>query len=403
MQKRLSRRRMLYSAGLPLAAQAVQAAGSPAPSVYSRLGVRTVINAYGTVTTLGGAILHPEVKRAMDEASRHFVAIHELQKKAGERLAELTGAESGFVTCGAAAALCLATCAVTAGADPVKMNRLPDLTGMKSEIVIQKAHRNGYDHAFRMVGVHLVEGVTADDVRRSINEKTAALAMVISHGLPGGKVDLAEMISIAHSAGVPLILDAAAEIPPADNMRKFIKMGADLVAFSGGKELRGPQCSGMLLGRKTLIEAAYANSSPNSHLARIAKVGKEEIAGLVTAVEVALRKDETAERRHREEMLSRVAARVSGIPTVKTEFIPNLDPSHSPRLSVQWDEAKLGLSVKEMVKRLHDSEPSIAAADMAHFQPAWKGLGIFANELQAGEEMIVARRVHEILSEKAKS
>jgi L-seryl-tRNA(Ser) seleniumtransferase len=339
----------------------------------------------------------------MEEAAQDFVAIHDVQKKVGERLSELTGAEAGFVTAGASAALCLATCAVTAGADTAKINQLPDLTGMKSEIVIQKIHRNSYDHAFRMVGVKLVEAETAGEVRQAISDKTAALAMVLSHNSLGHKVELDEMIAIAHSAKLPLILDAAAEIPPADNLRRFVKMGADLVAFSGGKELRGPQCSGLLLGRKDLVDAAYVNSSPNNRFARIAKVGKEEIIGLLTAVEIALKKDEAAERRQREAVLRRVADRLAGIPTVVTEFIPNLDPSHSPRLSVQWDEGKLGLTVAEMVTQLREGEPAIVTADMTRFRPNWKGLGIFANQLRAGEELIVARRVRQILAARAKA
>jgi seryl-tRNA(Sec) selenium transferase len=180
-------------------------------------------------------------------------------------------------------------------------------------------------------------------------------------------------------------------------------MGADLVAFSGGKELRGPQCSGLLLGRKDLIEAAYANSSPNNHFARIAKVGKEEIVGLLTAVEVALKRDEAAERRQREATLRRVADRLSGIPTVHTEFIPNLDISHSPRLSVQWDEGRLGLSASEMVRQLREGDPAIVTADMTRFRPSWKGLGVFANHLRPGEELVVARRIRQILSERAKA
>jgi L-seryl-tRNA(Ser) seleniumtransferase len=393
---------MLHAAAIPIAAPAMKAAPQP-KSIYARLGLRTFINAYGTLTTLSGTLMLPEVKRAMEEASQDFVAIHDLQKKVGERLSELTGAEGGFVTAGASAALCLATCAVTAGADPARIDRLPDLTGMKSEIVIQKVHRNSYDHAFRMVGVKLVEAETADEVRKAISEKTAALAMVLSHNSLGHKVELEEMIAIAHAAGVPLILDAAAEIPPASNLRTFVKMGADLVAFSGGKELRGPQCSGLLLGRKDLIEAAYANSAPNNRFARNAKVGKEEIVGLLTAVEIALKKDEAAERRQREAVLRRVADRLAGIPTVVTEMIPNLDPSHSPRLSVQWDETKLGLTVREMVTQLREGEPAIVTADMTRFRPNWKGLGIFANQLRPGEELIVARRVRQILMERAKT
>ena len=282
----LSRRQLLRaSLAAPLLAVPSKEATSR-DSIYRKLGVRTYINAYGTLTTLGGTLMLPEVKRAMEEASQHFIQFHDLQAKVGRRLAELTGAEAAFVTSGASASLCLATCAVTAGGAPDKIDRLPRLDGMKSEIVIQKAHRNSYDHAFRMVGVTLVDVETAAETRAAIGPKTAALAMVLSHNSLGHKVSLEEMIAIAHEANLPLILDAAAELPPAENLRKFVAMGADLVAFSGGKNLRGPQCSGLLLGRKDLIEAAYANSAPHNRFARIAKVGKEEIVGILTAVEI---------------------------------------------------------------------------------------------------------------------
>ncbi len=400
----LNRRRLLQSGlAVPLAAGA--APGAPAgTSVYQKLGVQTFINAYGTLTTLGGTLMEPEVKRAMDEAAQHFVAIHDLQKRVGERLAELTGAESGFVTAGASCSICLATCAVTVGGDLAKIRRLPDLTGSKDEIVMQKAHTgagNPYDHNWRMIGTKVIAAETAAEVRAAIGPRTAALGMVLSHNSEGHKLELEEMIAIAHKAGLPLILDAAAEIPPASNLKKFVKMGADLVAFSGGKNLRGPQCSGLLLGRKDLVAAAYANSAPNNLFARIAKVGKEEIVGLLTAVERALQRDEEGERRKQEAMLKRVAARVADVPTVKTEFITNLDYSHSPRLSIQWDEKKLGMTAAEVNNRLKAGEPSIVAADMTRFRPSWPGLGIFAACLQLGEEKVVAERVRAILMGKA--
>src|SRR5262249_18333577 len=249
---------------LPVAGLARSTAATQPSGIYARLGVRTFINAVGTLTTLSGSLMPPEVRKAMDDASRNFVPIHELQDKVGKRLAELTGAQAAFVTAGASAALCLASCAVTAGKDSGKMRRLPDLTGMKSEFIIQKAHRNSYDHAFRMVGAKLIEVETADDIRRAINDKTAALTMVLSHNSLGHKVELNELIGIAHKAGLPVILDAAAEVPPPGNLRKFVKMGADLVAFSGGKNLRGPQISGIPIGRQEPIQRAYAKITPNN-------------------------------------------------------------------------------------------------------------------------------------------
>jgi len=408
---KLSRRKFVQASVVLSAARtavAPAAAAGPAAStlrppadIYKRLGVKTFINAYGTLTTLSGSLMPPEVTKAMEEAAHNFVAIHELQQKVGERLAELTGAEAAFVTAGASAALCLATCAVTAGDDPQKMKQLPDLTGMKSEFVIQKAHRNSYDHAFRMVGVKLVEAETADEVRNAINGKTAALAMVLSHNSMGHKVELDEMIRIAHAASLPLILDAAAEVPPKENLSKFVKMGADLVAFSGGKNLRGPQCSGILMGRQDLVRKAYANSAPHNYFARNAKVGKEEIVGLLAAVELYLSKDHEAERREWHAMLDRVAARLKAVPTVFTELIPNDDYSHSPRLSVQWDETKLGVTLSEMMQQLRDGDPAIVATDMTRYRPNWKGLGVFPYNLLPGEEILVAERVKEILSRKS--
>jgi D-glucosaminate-6-phosphate ammonia-lyase len=409
MKKRphgLTRRQLMRTAALaPLAGtdlalgSAAPAAAAPRPiaSAYRRLGVKTFINAYGTLTTLSGSLMPAEVVKAMEEASQNFVQIHDLQERVGKRLAELIGCEGAFVTPGASASLCLATCAVTAGDDRAKMRQLPDLTGLKSEIIIQKGHRSGYDHAFRMVGAKLVEVGTEDEARRAINSNTAAVAFVLSHNNLDYKVDLETMIGIAHKAGLPLILDAAAEIPPAENLSKFPRMGADLVAFSGGKNLRGPQCSGLLLGRSDLIKKAYANCSPNNFLPRIAKVGKEEIVGMLTAVELALSKDWAAERREYHAMLDRVASHLKDIPTVFTELTPNDDFSHSPRLSVQWNEQTLGITLSEMMQQLRDGEPGIVATDLTRYKPNWKGLGIFPCNLQPGEEMIVAERVRQLL------
>jgi len=389
----------------PLAASAAAAApartGFEVAPIYQRLGVRTLINAVGTITTLSGTLMAPETLRAMEEASHNFVPIHELQEKAGKRIAELTGAEDAFVTCGAAAALCLSACAVTTLGERERMLRLPDLTGMKSKMVIQKRHRNMYDHAFRMVGLKLVDVESAGQMRAAIDSDTAAVAYVESHHVLGAPVSLEETVEIAHKAGVPVILDAAAELPPASNLSKFVKMGVDMVAFSGGKNLRAPQCSGLLLGKREWVRRAYANSSPNNYLARIAKVGKEEIVGILVALERFLQKDHEAERREWHAMLDRAAARLKGTPTVFTEYITNNDYSHTPRLSVQWDEAKMGITLEEMVKKLREGNPSIEASDMRYFNPPWKGLGIFPYNLKPGEELIIADRVKEILTRKA--
>ena len=225
--------------------------------------------------------------------------------------------------------------------------------------------------------------------------------MVLSHNSVGHKVELDQMIEIAHKAKLPVILDAAAEVPPPENLSKFVKMGADLVAFSGGKNLRGPQCSGILMGRKDLVEAAYANSSPNNFLPRVAKVGKGGDC------RTAHGGGDLPEERPRGGAPG-ISPRISTGWRTGSEAcrpcapssIPNLDFSHSPRLSVQWDEAKLGITLDQMVKRLREGRPSIEASDMTKFRPSWKGLGIFPNNLQAGEEIIIAERVKQIFSKR---
>lgn len=406
MSKSFSRRNFVQAGvALPAASSTLAAASAPrvfeAASVYERLGVRTFINAVGTITTFSGTLMSPEVQAAMHEASRNFVRIHELQEKVGARIAELVGAEDAFVTAGASCGLCLSACAVTAGDDRDKMKRLPDLTGMKDEIIIQKIHHTVYDHAFRMVGAKLIDVETADDIAKAVNEKTAAFAFVRSHHVLGHKVELEEYIKIAHKHNLPVILDAAAEVPPVENLSKFVKMGADMVAFSGGKNMRGPQCAGILMGKKEWIRKAYANAAPNNYLPRIAKVGKEEVVGMLAALELYLRKDHAAERREWYAKLNRIAEGLQGLPTVYTEFIPNNDFSHSPRLSVQWDEEKLGLSLVEMVQKLREGSPSVEASDMRRFNPPWKGLGLFPYLLQAGEESIIAERIAEIIKESA--
>lgn len=405
----LSRRRFFQAgAAAPLVGAAACASNAegvvdaqPLEDIYSKLGVRPFINAVGTITVFSGSLMSDETHRAMEAASQGFVKIADLQDAVGKRLAEITGAEDAFVTSGASAALCVASCAATVGDDKEKMKRLPDLTGSKSEFILQKLHRNPYDHAFRMIGAKLIEVETAEQMRKAIGPNTAFCAFVRSHHTLETPIELEEYTAIAHEHGLPVILDAAAELPPKENLSKFVKMGVDMVAFSGGKNLHGPQCSGMLLGKREWVRKAYANAAPANYFARIAKVGKEEIVGLLSAVEQYVAKDHEAERAEWHAMLERIADRLDGLDTVLTEFIPNNDFSHSPRLSVQWDEEKLGLSLEEMIEELRNGEPSIEASDMRRFNPPWKGLGIFPYLLQEGEEMQIAERVRAILTEKA--
>src|SRR5437870_8565960 len=248
-------------------------------NVYSRLGVKTVINCRGTWTYLSGSLQFPEVRVAQTEAGQYFVNMVELQRAVGRRLAELTGAESGMITSGAAGAMASATAACTAGRDPAKIWQLPDTTGMKHEVIMHGG-RSLFDSAIRLAGGKLVVAKTDDEVRPAINDNTA---MIYTTTL-GARLE--KIIAVAKDAKVPLLLDDAAGIPPIDNMKLYAKMGADLYTFSGGKGLCGPQCSGVLLGRKDLIVAAIANTSPyEGAVCRPMKVGKEEIMGCLTAIE----------------------------------------------------------------------------------------------------------------------
>ena len=255
---------------------------------YERLGVRPVINAWSWVTVAGGSIMPAPVLRAMEEASRNFVDLHDLNRKAGEVIARLTGAEAGLVSAGSGAGMLLQAAACMTGADPAKVWRLPDTRGMKNRIIMHRSHRVSYDRNFRTAGAKLVEigdmGVTEPwQLEDAITRRTAAVAYVFGPR-KSGALSLETVVEIAHSRGVPVIVDAAAMLPPAENLTKFIRVGADMVSFSGGKGVMGPQSSGILCGRKDLIEAAYMNAAPNSQgIGRPAKVSKENIAGLVTA------------------------------------------------------------------------------------------------------------------------
>ncbi|MEM7034723.1 MAG: aminotransferase class V-fold PLP-dependent enzyme, partial [Chloroflexota bacterium] len=260
-------------------------------SVYEALEMRPVINANATLTKLGGSLMPPEVLEAMMEASRYFIDLHELQKRVGERIAEITQNEAAYVSSGAAAGLALATAACITGTNPDAIYQLPDLTGLKNEVIIHRSHRNGYDHGVRQVGVRVVEigyttGTQRWELEQAINENTAAIFWFQGAMTGMGELPLPTVIEIAKSHGVPVVVDGAAQLPPVSNLWHFTKeLGADLAVFSGGKDLRGPQPTGLIVGRRDLIEACTLNGSPNHSLGRPMKVGKEEMVGLLAAVE----------------------------------------------------------------------------------------------------------------------
>ena len=337
-----------------LYAQAATAVGKdPRQNVYSRLGVKTVINCRGTWTYLSGSLEFPDVQRAQAEAALHFVNMFDLQHGVGRKLAELTGAESGIVTSGAAGAMAAATAACIAGADDKKIWQLPDTTGLKHE-VIMVGGRSAFDSAIRLVGGKLVLVYSPDELANAINDDTA---MIYTTDL-GDKLE--KELAIAKQHQVPMLLDDAAGIPPASNAKLYAKMGLDLYCFSGGKGLCGPQCSGLLLGRKDLIEAALMNCNPREGaVCRPMKVGKEEIIGCLTALETWLKLDEKKLYAEWNGRVERIRKLVDTVPGVTTNiYIPN-DGNRYPTLRVSWDQKAWSYTVQDCVEELRAGNPVI--------------------------------------------
>src|SRR5690348_6319840 len=374
--------------------QARAAVGKSPSNIYAGIGVRPFINARGTWTYLSGSLELPEVRAAKQEAARHFVDIFELQRAAGKRLAELSGAESGMVTSGAAGAIASATAACMAGADPAKIWQLPDTTGMKNE-VIMFGGRSAFDSAARLAGAKLVVTHTPEELQGAINPNTAMIYTTIL----GERLERA--IAIAKNAKVPLLLDDAAGIPPIDNLRLYPKMGLDLFCFSGGKGLGGPQCSGLLLGRKDLIEAALANTSPwEGAVCRAMKVGKEEVMGCLAAVEAWTKLDLDALNREWNRKVKKIAAIVETVPGVTTTITIPKDGNRYPTLTVTWDEQKWNFSVADCDRELREgdprievltaSNPSLVSAVSEHHDsktPRQNKLQIVSLTMQPGEDL----------------
>ena len=293
-----------------------------AEDVYRAIGVKPVINASGTTTTYGGTRLRPEAMEAMNKAATVFVDMKELNRRAGEIVAEITGAEAGFVSSGAAGGLVLQAAACIAGADPARMAQLPDTTGLKNEIIIQNSQRFPYDQCYRAAGARLM-GV--GDGRRchpwqmeaAFTDRTAAVAYLCMPFTSRRCLPLEQVCEIAHARGVPVIVDAASILPPRENLRKLTRQGGDMVIFSGGKGIRGPQGTGVLCGRADLIAAAAANASPNQFIGRSMKVAKEEIIGLITALQIFVQEDEEAETRRYREMTGSVVDALVEVPGLK--------------------------------------------------------------------------------------
>ncbi|TAK22167.1 MAG: aminotransferase class V-fold PLP-dependent enzyme [Chloroflexota bacterium] len=370
-----------------------------ASDIYSDLGLRRVINAAATLTRLGGSLMPRPVLDAMMAAARSYIDLPELQRRAGEKLARMTRNEAAYVSSGAAAGLTLSTAACITGTDPAKIARLPnDLVGLKNEVVIHRCQRNGYDHAVRQTGVTLVEigmhGITHPwELESAINERTAAVVYFAGANFEKGALPLATVVGIAHARSVPVIVDGAAQIPPIANLWNYTEAGADLAVFSGGKALRGPQSSGLIVGRADLIEAIRLNGPPNAAIGRPMKCGKEEIAGLVAAVEFYLGQDEPALIQRYERQVARVVDAMAGIAgvTARRDF-PSEAGQPMPRALIVFDSAALGVDRDEVVRRLGEGDPYVEVA-----KSATDGIFVNPQTLADGEEDIVIERIHQAL------
>ncbi len=361
--------------------------------VIEELGVRSFINAAGTFTALTGSLMRPEAVAAMQVASRKFVRLEDLRDAVGKRIAELLHCPAALVTAGCASALSLATAACITGEDRSRVRRLPDTTGMKNEVLVQRTHRVNYDHAIRNAGVRMIEVDDSIALEKAINDRTAMMFFLNSAD-PQGKIHHEEFIAIGKKHKIPTLIDAAADVPPVENLWRYTKLGFDLVAFSGGKGLRGPQSSGLLLGRADLIEAAKLNFGPEGDsLCRTNKVNKEETIGMLVALETFLNLDHAAVWKDWEARCRSIAEALKGIEDAHTEiFVPRI-ANAVPHLRVKWDFKKRGLTPADMVRKLRDGKPSIEVNPGSRQQLV---IGVWM--MEPGEDAIVGERIRTILS-----
>jgi D-glucosaminate-6-phosphate ammonia-lyase len=409
-----SRRDLFRQGGLLAAAQALggsiqKAVAAPleiGPNLYRSIGVHPVINARGTFTIITGSTTLPEVKRAMDEASRSFVNMDELMDGVGKRLAELSGAEWGIVTAGCCAAVTHCTAASIAGGNPERMQRLPDLQGgvLKSEVVVPAYSHNVYDHAVRMLGVKLVVVRDKSELEGAFNERTAMVYILAGPG-DEGPLGTAAIAEVARRKNVPVVVDAAAEVLTL-KPNVHLARGANAVAYSGGKCIRGPQAAGLLLGDKNLLQGAWINSAPHHAFGRSVKVGKEEIMGMLAAVEMWVKRDHKAEWAQWEAWLDHIAVSVKRVPGVTTKVNGPSEglSNRTPELMIQWDGDKLGITGQEVNKTVLDTEPRIVLARASGSRPGQmaSSVAVVPYQMTPGDEKVVADRLYALLSKPPK-
>ena len=359
--------------------------------ILKELGIRTFVNAAGTYTAMTASLMHDEVVETIKQGAKKFAMLDEVQDKVGEKIAELCHAEAATVTAGCWSALVLGTAGVLTGMDMKKVAQLPNVTGMKSEVIVQKGHNIGYVHALTNTGAIIVEIETVQELEKAINEKTAMMWFLNSNA-PLGKIQHEEWVAIAKKHKIPTMIDMAADVPPVSNLWKYNDLGFDLVCVSGGKAMCGPQSAGILMGRKDLIAAARLSAPPRGgNIGRGMKVNKEEILGMYVALEKYINQDHDAEWKMWESKIDSIKTSVNSIEGVTTEVSVPPIANHTPLLFIKWDESKVKTSNKDLMLKLRNGSPSIEV--MAN----GTGINITVFMLQEGEEKIVAKRVREEL------
>ncbi len=405
-KKSFDRRRMLLAGGAVFAggpaalaapATTVPARGS-GPEIYSLIGVKPFINCTSTYTINGGSAMLPEVIQAMSNAAFYPVNFDELMEGAGKRLAELLQVEGAMVSSGAAGAITCATLACVAGGDPEKMQQLPDTTGIKSEVVVPRWSRSVYDHAVRATGVKMIEVETLKDLDEAFGPKTAMATAQVNLAAAGNPFTLEQFVAAAHKHGVPVVMDVADRLPLVPN--PYLSRGVDLAAYSGGKIIRGPQTAGILIGRKDLIAAAFMNSAPHHAFARAMKVSKEEIVGMVKAIEMLRtgKRNRDAEDKEWRSWFLHITNTVSKVPGVSGEIIEPKDKQYYPTMKIVWDKTKIGITAGEVGRQLLDGEPRIMTHAGLNEGNGESEMLLRPVAMWAEEYKVVAERIQEILS-----
>jgi len=385
---------ILPVSGLVLGSTFSIEAGSSAAKrdLMKELGIRKFINAVGTVTFMTGSLMHEEVVDAIVSSSTDFCILDEVQDKVGEKIAALCHAEAATVTAGCWSAMTLGMAGVLTGMDQKKVAQLPNLDGMKSEVILQKKHNYGYVHAIESCGVKLVEVESAEDVERTINEKTAML-WFLNFAANDGIIKYQEFVALGKKHSIPTMIDIAADVPPVENLWKFNDMGFDMVCISGGKAMFGPQSAGILMGKKDIIAAARLSAPPRGGIARGQKVNKEEILGMYVALEKYIKTDHVKEWKMWEERIAIVEASVKKVKGVTTEVtVPPIN-NHTPNLHITWDPAKTKLTSSELQEKLRKGDPSIEVSG-----GSGSNISISVFLLKPGQEKILATRILEELS-----